>query len=61
MTGLESKINQETIFQKVKIDNTKQNSTKKEQSADRNTIEDISKIVTDNKQTFYILENIVEK
>ena len=47
MTGLESKINQETIFQKVKIDNTKQNSTKKEQSADRNTIEDISKVVTD--------------
>jgi hypothetical protein len=61
MTGLESKINQETIFQKVKIDNTKQNSTKKEQSADRNTIEDISKVVTDIKQTFYILENIVKK
>ena len=61
MTGLESKINQETIFQKVKIDNTKQNSTKKEQSADRNTIEDISKVVTDIKQTVYILENIVKK
>jgi TATA-box binding protein (TBP) (component of TFIID and TFIIIB) len=61
MTGLESKINQETIFQKGKIDNTKQNSTKKEQSADRNTIEDISKVVTDIKQTFYILENIVKK
>ena len=61
MTGLESKINQETIFQKVKIDNTKENSTKKEQSADRNTIEDISKVVTDIKQTFYILENIVKK
>ena len=61
MTGLESKINQETIFQKVKIDNTKQNSTKKEQSADRNTIEDISKVVTDIKQTFYILENFVKK
>ena len=61
MTGLKSKINQKTIFQRVKMDNTKQNSTKKEQSADRNTIEDISKVVTDIKQTFYILENIVKK
>ena len=61
MTGLKSKINQKTIFQRVKMDNTKQNSTKKEQSADRNTIEDISKVVTDIKQTFYILENFVKK
>ena len=61
MTGLKSKINQKTIFQKVKMDDTKQNSTKKKLSADRNTIEDISKVVTDIKQTFYILENIVKK